>query len=97
MKNFRKVPILNILLFMLFANSVAFAVTKYVSNGIWRYGPSVGFGYSDYFHSSYAHHSTVINPNNGARDWDDGSAGEWSNAKLIKIPPNDLEYYYGLD
>lgn len=93
MKNSRKIPILSILLFMLFANAVAFAVTEYVSNGIWRYGPSAGLGYSDYFHSSYAHHSSVINPNNGAKGWDD----EWSNAKHIKIPPNDLEYYYGLD
>ncbi|MDO5046926.1 MAG: lactococcin 972 family bacteriocin [Anaerococcus sp.] len=97
MKKSRKYGILSVLTLMFFANTVALAVTKYPSNGIWRYGPSVGFGYSDYFHSSSYHHSTVVNDDNGNSDKDYGGAGEWSNAKYIKVPPIGLSYYYGFD
>lgn len=63
MKKARKIPVLSILLFMLFANTLALAVEEYASNGLWEYGASKrGFGYSNYFHSSYLHHSTVVNP-----------------------------------
>ena len=84
---------------MLFANTVAFAVTEYVSNGIWKYGKSVGFGYSDYFHSSYNHHSSVVNPKKTKDniDRDTALAGDWSNAKYVKVPSTGLEYYYGFD
>ena len=99
MKKARKIPVISILLFMLFANTVALAVTEYVSNGIWKYGKSVGFGYSDYFHSSYNHHSSVVNPKKTKDniDRDTALAGDWSNAKYVKVPPTGLEYYYGFD
>jgi len=98
MKKARKIPVLSILLFMLFANTLALAVEEYASNGLWEYGASKrGFGYSNYFHSSNLHHSTVVNPkkNNSARG--SGKAGEWSKARYFKIPPTGLAYYYGFD
>lgn len=98
MKKARKIPVLSILLFMLFANTLALAVEEYASNGLWEYGASKrGFGYSNYFHSSYLHHSTIVNPkkNNSARG--SGKAGEWSKARYFKIPPTGLAYYYGFD
>lgn len=98
MKKARKILVLSILLFMLFANTLALAVEEYASNGLWEYGASKrGFGYSNYFHSSNLHHSTVVNPkkNNSARG--SGKAGEWSKARYFKIPPTGLAYYYGFD
>jgi hypothetical protein len=38
MKKARKIPVLSILLFMLFANTLALAVEEYASNGLWEYG-----------------------------------------------------------
>ena len=97
MKKARKIPVLSILLFMLFANTLALAVEEYASDGLWEYGIGAGFGYSNYFHSSNLHHSTVVNPkkNNSARG--SGEAGEWSKARYYKVPPTGLEYYYGFD
>ena len=58
-----KDPSSKYIMFMLFANTLALAVEEYASNGLWEYGASKrGFGYSNYFNSSYLHHSTVVNP-----------------------------------
>ena|GEM_PF-954351 len=94
----RKIPVLSILLFMLFVNTLALAVEVCAFNELWEYGASKrGFGYSNYFHSSNLHHSSVVNPKNDNSARGSGKAGEWSKARYYKVPPTGLEYYYGFD
>ncbi len=97
MKRYKSIPIIGVPAFLLLANTAVLAATEYPYNGIWEYGPKATYGYSNYFHSSDDHHSSVRNPKNDSINKDYGDAGEWSEAKYWKVPPTGLEYYYGFD
>lgn len=56
----------------------AWAATSYPSGGIWNHGTGGGWVWSDYFHPSRCHGSSV----RGAWwDEDSASAGRWSEAR----------------
>lgn len=66
-----------------------------VGGGEWNYGVgwSGTFGYSDYYHGSRNHTSSV---GRSAEDMNRayGAAGNWSNATYMKIPPTGLTYWW---
>jgi len=80
---------------VLSGGAAAVAATQYPSmGGTWNYGLAGGVhAYSDYFHSSRCHGSTVIN------DWGrnrsiDVAGGRWANAGHRATPLTGNQYYF---
>lgn len=97
MKKLKKGILLGIIGCSLGISTVALAATAYPDGGTWNYGVGWNgtFGYSDYFHPSRSHTSSVRNTNTGVTNSQRASGGNWARSSLTKIPPTGLNYYYG--
>lgn len=73
------------------------AATQYVEGGQWNDGTCFTFtcGYSDYYHDTRYHTSTVTHPESGSNSAG-AYGGNWSQAKLFRIPPTGMSYYYNV-
>ncbi|MFV0556188.1 MAG: lactococcin 972 family bacteriocin [Lactovum sp.] len=91
MKNIKKVLIsLAVVMALATGGVTALAYTSYVGGGTWNYGNYVGYAYSDYYHGSKDHSSTVIVGNRSNRDL--AGRGDWSQAGLWT--KSGASYYY---
>lgn len=74
-----------------------YAATQYVDGGQWNYGLCISklCGYSDYYHDTKTHSSTVTHPTAGSNKSEAGP-GQWSQAKLFSTPPSGMSYYYNV-
>jgi lactococcin 972 family bacteriocin len=72
------------------------ATTAYPSEGgQWNYGYTVLGAYSDYFHSSKKHGSTVVNSSTGVKNDATANAGYWSQA-FLQTTYSGCSFYYSL-
>ena len=71
-----------------------YATTSYVDGGTWNYGIGVLGAYSDYYHVSRDHGSSVYSADRSKSDSDISMAGDWSNALLGAYWGTGCSYYY---
>ncbi|MCR6514421.1 MAG: lactococcin 972 family bacteriocin [Clostridium sp.] len=70
------------------------AKTVQVGGGTWNYGTGSGRVYSEYYHASEIHGSSVVN-GNGVKDTDYNRAkGQWSDASTSSTWKVDNSYYH---
>lgn len=93
----KKLSKITIGLVLLLTLPIAVSATVYVDGGEWKYGVCLSHtcGFSDYYHDNNWHSSTVAHPNVG-NAYRSAAPGSWSQAKLHKIPPTGMSYYYNL-
>lgn len=70
------------------------AAVQYPGGGVWTYGSSNGGAYSNYYHGSKYHSSTVVSRWTGASDKGYAGAGRTSRAWIRTAWAEQVSFYY---
>ena len=76
--------------------AVASAVVKYPGGGVWTYGSANGGAYSNYYHPSKYHSSTVVSRKTGSSDKGYAGAGGTSRAWIRTSWGEKVAFYYNV-
>ncbi|MCK4024781.1 lactococcin 972 family bacteriocin [Streptococcus iners] len=74
--------------------AVASAAVQYPGGGVWTYGAANGGAYSNYYHSSRYHSSTVVSRWTGASSKGYAQAGQTSRAWISTKRGEKAAFYY---
>ena len=74
--------------------AVASAAVKYPGGGVWTYGSANGGAYSNYYHGSKYHSSTVVSRWTGLSDKGYAGAGRTSYAWIRTFWAEQVSFYY---
>lgn len=75
-------------------SGTALAATQYPDGGVWTYGASDGGAYSNYYHGSKYHSSSVISLKDSDSDKGFASAGYTSYAWISTAFGEKVAFYY---
>ncbi len=92
-KRFSKVLTTGAIALSLFGGAVAYAATVNVGGGVWNYGKSGGYAYSNYFHGSRTH-SSAVKVGNATNHSGWVGKGSWSYASIPTSITQVEQFYY---
>ncbi|MCS4488705.1 lactococcin 972 family bacteriocin [Streptococcus sciuri] len=70
------------------------AAVAYPSGGVWTYGSDNGGAFSNYYHGSRYHTSTVVSRRDSHSDKGEASAGKTSYARIKTSFGEQVAFYY---
>lgn len=76
--------------------AVASAAAQYPEGGVWTYGSGNGGAYSNYYHPSKYHSSTVVSRKTGSSDKGYAGAGGTSRAWIRTSWGEKVAFYYNV-
>lgn len=93
-KKIKLVTIAVVLFTTALAASGVMAATQYPGGGVWTYGASNGGAYSNYYHGTKYHSSTVVSRRTGASSKGYATAGQTSRAWIRTHWGEKAAFYY---
>ncbi len=93
-KNVKKFALVAGLVATLGGTVAASAAVQYPGGGVWTYGSANGGAYSNYFHSSRYHSSTVVSRWTGVSSKGYAKAGQTSRAWIHTVFGERAAFYY---